>query len=197
MLKHLGALLCVSALAACAAPRPMQMNGEQLAAAPLRGSVIVAVTLDSLNPDNARAILTISGNGQQRQVYASEALNFIRAPGNTPDARGELALVELPPGDYRIEGVRGEWREPWIGAMEPMWHYINVPLNAAFHLNEGEVLYLGDVHLSLNYRPTARITDQSRRDFNHMNSVWHVPDTSNVVVKVPTAQGAQPTASTM
>ncbi|WP_432721183.1 hypothetical protein R0381_002656 [Jeongeupia wiesaeckerbachi] len=185
--KRVAALGLLILLAGCASLKPQTDDGKMLPP-PGQGYAVLAFTLQSLQPDSGDANLVFSGAGVNGQFYASENVDYIRAPGNIPDDKGRLAFAALPPGDYTISHVYGYWGMPDALGQAGMRNIISLPRQDRFTVRAGEVVYLGDFHLNMNFKPDVMLSDQQTRDFNHMKVMWGVSDFSNVQVR-PLARG--------
>ncbi|WP_028455840.1 hypothetical protein [Chitinilyticum litopenaei] len=176
------AAVLATTLSGCAAVRPEVAVNGKLEPAAGKGYAILAVTLDSLGGSDSLPDAGIEVVGPQGRGYLStNDATSITAPGNHPDATGKLHAVQLPAGDYTVTQMYGSWVVD-IGMMRSR-EYVRVPLAQRFSVKAGEVVYLGDAHLSLNYRPSATLSNQQGRDFNFMQKVWKVSDTSNIQIK--------------
>ena len=65
-----------------------------------------------------------------------------------------------------------------------------LPIYERFELAPGEVIYLGQYHISLDFRPSYTRTDMRRRDFNELKARRGVSDFSNIGTRLlpPTPQ---------
>ncbi|TJZ74242.1 hypothetical protein [Chitiniphilus eburneus] len=181
-------IIAALALSACAAFRPKVENG-QFAVQPGQGAALIAVTMTSFDPDTAQAGVVINGVGGNIYVQAQQYTDYIRAPGDEPDGKGRLFLINLPAGDYRITEANGSWMQE-IGGWRYR-EYVTVPRNDPFHVDAGRVVYLGQMHINLNYRPDAQTSDTRARDLNHAQVLWGVTDTRNIDFR-PLSSAAQP-----
>ncbi|BCL74818.1 hypothetical protein JHS3_05540 [Jeongeupia sp. HS-3] len=170
-------------LAGCASLKP-QTNDGQMLPPPGQGYAVLAFTLQSLEPDSGNANLVFNGTGGSGQFYASENTDYIRAPGNIPDDKGRLAFAALPPGDYTITHVYGRWGVPDTMGDAGIPNIVSLPRQDRFSVKAGEVVYLGDFHLNMNFKPDVVLSNQQARDFNHMKVMWGVSDFSNVHTRV-------------
>lgn len=184
MKKVLSACAATLLLAACAVP--LHIESGKLVPPAGQGYVIAAVTMDSLDHDNADAGITLQGPAGETRLESQINMNFIRAPGNEPDGQGKLHIVALPTGHYRVSEVHGRWVDDtngWMGfEIRPVF-----AVNEPFDLQEGQVVYLGDYHVSLNFQPSFSRTNTQRRDFNDLAFRRGVTDFSNITLKLPAA----------
>ncbi|MBM3114905.1 hypothetical protein [Jeongeupia naejangsanensis] len=181
--KRVAALGLLILLAACASMKP-QTDAGKLQPPPGQGYAVLAFTLHSLQPDSGDANLVFNGAGISGNLYASENTDYIRAPGNVPDDKGRLTFTALPPGNYTISHVYGYWGMPDTLGQAGMRNVISLPRQDRFTVRAGEVVYLGDFHLNMNFKPDVVLSDQQARDFNHMKVMWGVSDFSNVKVQL-------------
>ncbi|AOX99824.1 hypothetical protein [Jeongeupia sp. USM3] len=181
--KRAGALGLLILLAGCASLKP-QTDAGKLVPPPGQGYAVLAFTLNSLEPDSGDANLVFNGGGVSGNLYASENTDYIRAPGNVPDDKGRLTFAALPPGDYTITHVYGYWGMPDTLGQAGMRNVISLPRQDRFTVRAGEVVYLGDFHLNMNFKPDVVLSNQQARDFNHMKVMWGVSDFSNVQTRL-------------
>ena len=179
MMRTLTGLFLTLLLSACATP--LQMNNGRLTPPPGAGYVIAAVTLDSLNHRNADAGICLQGPAGETCLESQISLGYIRAPGEEPDGVGSLHVVALPAGNYRVTEIYGSWLDDSFGWMS-FRNRASFALEERFTLAPGQVVYLGDYHLSLNYQPSYTRTDTRRRDFNDLQVRRGVQDFSNVTL---------------
>ena len=171
-------------LTACATP--LHIESGKIVPPPGQGYVIAAVTMDSLDHDNADAGILLNGPRGEIRLESQINLNFIRAPGNEPDGAGKLHVVALPAGHYQVSKVYGSWADDTAGWMRFQIRP-SFALNEPFDLQEGEVVYLGDYHMSLNFQPSFSRANTQRRDFNDLAFRRGVTDFSNITIKLPAA----------
>lgn len=190
-IRLLLAALAATFLAGCAAFKP-QVSEGRLVPPPGTAYAVVAVTLKSFDnitslPD---AALEFTGPAGRHTLWGNTSTAGIVAPGDEPNGDGILNVVALPAGDYVTTRMFGSWMMESAGMR---WReYANVPVTARFSLKEGEVVYLGDAHLRLDFRPSVQFSGQQRRDFNHMKVRWGVTDTSNI--RIAPLQATAPAA---
>lgn len=184
MTRCLMALACCLMLAACAAP--LRLENGKLSPPPGHGYVIAAITLNSLDQHYPDAGIELVGPAGGIRLEAHPYMDFIRAPGDEPDGNGKLHVAALPAGRYRVTELYGSWLDDWIG-----WRQLDrFPLDERFELAPGEVIYLGQYHISLDFRPSYTRTDMRRRDFNELKARRGVSDFSNIGTRLlpPTPQ---------
>lgn len=185
-MRILAGLMLVLLLSACAAP--LHMDHGKLVPPPGTGYVIAAVTLDSLNHRYADAGICMHGPAGEACLESQISLGYIRAPGDEPDGVGSLHVVALPAGQYRVAEIYGSWLDEGNGWMS-FRNRAHFDLNERFTLAPGQVVYLGDYHISLNYRPSYTRADTKRRDFNDLQVRRGVQDFSNVtLLPIPAAK---------
>ena len=183
-MRTLIASLAALLLAACAAP--LRVENGKLIPPPGQGYVIAAVTLDSLDHNHSDAGIHLSGPAGDIRLEAQVNMNFIRAPGNEKDGTGKLHVVALPAGHYLVNELYGSWLDDSFNWMS-FRSRSRFVLNEHFDLAAGEVVYLGDYHLSLNFQPSFSRADTRRRDFNDLRVRQGVQDFSNITVPLPQA----------
>ena len=171
----LGLAICLSACGTA----PQLSSGGQLQPPPGKAYGLMAITFDSWDKDTANVSVVLQGPDGAHEYFAQVMTDFIRGPGDMPDSTGKLHLITLTPGHYVAPAVWARWSD---GSDTVMFnhHVERIPLNQQFDVTAGQVLYLGDVHAQLNYRPSVKVSDQSPRDLNHVKVIWKVPDTRNI-----------------
>jgi len=198
-------VLALSVLLLACANVPPTVNGSLVPPAGL-AYVVISATYDAGQDggNNGEAGVEIIGPDQKKIIVASSAgNNEIQGPTEQENAKGGLHLLSLPPGEYRILRAFGSYQESGfefgfgmsrgsaysgvgmgVGASTggKRFHFA-VPLKAVFQLKAGEVLYIGNAHITLERIPSATISSQIPRDFNHMQKVWKVTDFSTVQIR--------------
>ncbi|SFN35022.1 hypothetical protein SAMN05660284_01286 [Formivibrio citricus] len=183
-MRILAGLMLALLLSACATP--LSLDHGRLAPPPGTGYVIAAVTLDSLNHRNADAGICLRGPARATCLESQISLGYIRAPGDEPDGVGSLHVVALPAGQYRVTEIYGSWLDDSFRWMA-FRNRASFALDERFTLAPGQVVYLGDYHISLNFKPSYTRSDTRRRDFNDLRLRSSVQDFSNVtLLPVPT-----------
>lgn len=184
-MKSLAGLVLALLLSACTTPLLMEQG--RLTPPPGTGYVIAAVTLDSLNHRHADAGICLYGPAGETCLESQISLGYIRAPGDEPDGVGSLHLLVLPAGNYQVAEIYGSWLDDsFVGMAFRNRAYFE--LNERFALAPGQVLYLGDYHISLNFQPSYSRSDTRQRDFNDMRVRSGVKDFSNITVFVVPAK---------
>ncbi|QZA80106.1 hypothetical protein [Deefgea piscis] len=174
--------MLVLLLSACANLQLPVVNG-QLTPAAGQGLAIVGLTAQSFNNDTASANLVLQGPSGNISLYTRLVTDFIRAPGDTPNATGKLFVVPLLPGQYRVVAADGQWRQDSANLMMNMYQYVTVPLNLPFQVKAGEVVYLGDVHLNMNYDSSVNLSNDRARDFFDLQARHGVSNFSNIAIQ--------------
>ncbi|MBM5575303.1 hypothetical protein [Deefgea sp. CFH1-16] len=173
--------MLVLLLSACANLQLPVVNG-QLTPAAEQGLAIIGLTAQSFNNDTASANLTLQGPSGNINLYTRLVTDFIRAPGDTPNATGRLFVVPLLPGQYRVVAADGQWRRDSMNLMN-MYQYVTVPLNLPFQVKAGEVVYLGDVHLNMNYDSSVNLSNDHARDFFDLQARHGVSNFNNIAIQ--------------
>ncbi|AXE32504.1 hypothetical protein DK842_00990 [Chromobacterium phragmitis] len=175
-------LCCGLALLAGCASMADRLRGS-LTPPPGQAYAIVSLTGKAFEPDRATIGLTVNSAGGRiaAQDIASLLTDTVFGEEGMSPAEGKLVLLTLPPGDYRLGEVRGRWDED--GAFGLDRQFRRFKLNAPFHLDEGETVYLGQVQLEMSFLPEVRLSDERRRDFGHMRRVWKVNDLGRVQIR--------------
>lgn len=168
-------------MAGCASMRPPVENGR-LTPPPGDGIAIIALTAQSFNEDTADLALNISGPAGNTVSVMRLATDFIRAPGSTLNSTGRLLVLPLPAGQYMITDATGSWRRDGMSSMFPR-EFINVPINKPFTLAAGEVVYLGQIHVNMNFRSNAVFSQNTERDFFDLKARSGVTDFSNILIR--------------
>lgn len=157
-----------------------------LAPPPGMGNAVVSLTAWAFNEDDSRVQLFYQGlnNGTKGGLGASLIVDTVFGEEGMPPVAGKLHLLTLPPGEYRFTDAYGYARNdsgmPFAGLD---MRSVHIPVNRRFTVNAGETVYLGEVRLDLSYRPELILLNSQARDFGHIHRVWHVSDTSQVVVR--------------
>lgn len=184
MIRILVVTITALLLTACAAP--LRVENGKLTPPPGHGYVIAAVTLDSLDHNYSDAGILLNGPAGGIRLEAQVNMNFIRAPGDEKDGIGKLHVVALPAGHYRVSELYGSWLDDTFNWMS-FRKQSRFVLDERFDLSDGEVLYLGDYHISLNFQPSFSRADTRRRDFNDLAVKRGVRDFSNITLQWPPA----------
>ncbi len=177
MLKKFIAVFALFLSACASVPTPV-VNGR-LSPAPGQGLAIIALTAKSFSDDTANLSLQIKGPNGGTSGHLNLITDFIRSPGDTPNTTGQLLVLPLAPGQHMIKNASGSWRNPSNGARE----YINVNINHPFTIAAGEVVYLGQVHVNMNFQPDAEFSQNTERDFFDLKARRGVTDFSNIVIR--------------
>ena len=177
--KRVLALTVLSVVLTACGTAPRVSTGGQMVPPPGKAYGVLAITFDSWDKDTANVSVVLQGPDGTHEYFAQVMTDFIRGPGDMPDTTGKLHLITLTPGHYVAPVVWARWSD---GSDTVLFshHVEKIPLNRQFDVREGQVVYLGDVHATLNYRPSVTTSDQSPRDLNHVKTIWKVPDTSNI-----------------
>ncbi len=176
--------LCVMAillLAGCAAP--LRIEAGRLVPPAGHGYVIAAVTLETSANSHGDAAIQLDGPAGRLYLYADIGVDMIRAPGKETDGAGKLHVVAVPAGRYRVSELYGSWADDSNGF--GMRNLASFELDERFDLAAGQVVYLGDYHLELNFMPSYRRSDTRRRDFNELAERRGVKDPSNITALLP------------
>jgi hypothetical protein len=182
MLKKLALFLTLMALlTGCASLRPPVENGR-LSPAPGQGLAIIALTAQSFSDETADLALHIAGANGISTSHMRLATDFIRAPGSTHNSTGRLLVLPLPAGHYMVSNATGSWRRDSNNAFF-MRQFINVNIQQPFSIAAGEVVYLGQVHVNMNFRPDVTFSQNTERDFFDLQARSGVTDVSNIVIR--------------
>ena len=177
------ALLCFAlALLTGCATMADRLKGS-LTPPPGQAYAIVSLTGKAFDPDRATIGLVVSDAGGRvvDENVASLITDTVFGEEGMSPVEGKLVLMTLPPGDYRVSGAWGHWVEDGpFGANLQMRQF---RLNAPFHLNAGETVYLGQVQVEMSFLPEVKLSDEQRRDFGHMRRVWKINDLSPVKIR--------------
>ncbi|WP_233164407.1 hypothetical protein [Chromobacterium sp. ASV23] len=160
---------------------------------PGQAYAVVSLVGRAFNPDSATLGLTVS-NAQGREAaqdIASLTTDTVFGEEGMSPVEGKLVLLTLPPGDYRLSSVWAHWVEDGVfGADMKIKQF---KLNAPFHLEPNEAVYLGEVWVDMSFLPEVALRDERKRDFGHMRRVWKVEDLSAVQIRpLRQAQAARP-----
>jgi len=180
MWRSLVLVLCL-VIAGCASMRPPVENGR-LTPPPGQGIAIIALTAQSFSDDTADLALHISAPAGRTSSFMRLSTDFIRAPGSTHNSTGRLLVLPLPAGQYMITNATGSWRRDSSSSLF-MREFINVEIQQPFHLAADEVVYLGQVHVNMNFRSDAVFSQNIERDFFDLKARSGVTDVSNIVIR--------------
>jgi hypothetical protein len=179
------AVLLIAALALSACTTMADRLQGRLEAPPAMGYAIFSLTGSAFEPDRTMLELRyqgISNSSLHGTVHASLLTDTVFGEQGMSPVEGKLELLTLPPGVYRFTEAYGytPWDDilPMIGP-----RIVRLPINRDFTIERGETVYLGEIRLDLSYRPEVILTNSQQRDFGHIHRVWHVADTSHIVVR--------------
>lgn len=171
----------IAVLSGCASLRPPVENGR-LNPASGQGLAIIALTAQSFSDETADLALHIAGPTGTSTAQMRLATDFIRAPGSTHNSTGRLLVLPLSAGHYMIRNATGSWRRDSDNAFF-MRQFINVNIQQPFSIAAGEVMYLGQVHVNMNFRPDVTFSQNTARDFFDLQARSGVTDLSNIVIR--------------
>lgn len=202
-LLRLAVVPALSSLLLACANVPPTVNGSLVPPAGL-AYVVMSTTYDAGQDSgiNGEAGIEMIGPDQKKIIAVSSPGNS-EIQGLTENAKGGLHLLSLPAGEYRIQRAFGSYQESgfefgfgvstgsaYSGAGMGLGastggkrSHFAVPLKAVFQIMAGEVMYIGNAHIKLERIPSATISSQVPRDFNHMRKVWKVTDFSTVQIR--------------
>ena len=189
-------------LAGCASvPAPVE-NGR-LSPPPGYGIAIIALTAQSFNNQSADLALNIDGSVGRTTEQINLATDLIRAPsnpdylkdrrltfslrplgiqvGNSQIARGRVLLLSLPAGEHRVTNATGSWLRD--GVQSSSREMVSLEIQQPFTLAAGEVVYLGQVHVNMNFRSEVLFSQNPERDFFDLETRHGVTDFSNIVIR--------------
>ncbi|WP_410498637.1 hypothetical protein [Chitinibacter sp. S2-10] len=181
-MKKLFLIILLGALSACVSNPSANYNVMQtvengrLVPQAGTGIAIVSLTFTTLDRDTAEADLQIDGVNGRTALKARLPSDYIRSQSNDADPMGRVFVVSLPAGNYALSRVVGNWLMHGSGER----NYVNVETNKPFSIKAGEVVYLGEVHLDMNFQSTVQYKQNSTRDFHHVQRRHDVTDFSNV-----------------
>ena len=169
-------------LAGCATPAK-ELKGSLTPPAGM-GYAIVALAGWAFDPDSATLEADYAGeNGQPGgRIYASLLTDSLFGPEGSSPRNGKLALLTLPPGQYRFVQAFGYYKQD-MGFLSGQ-KITRFPMNEPFVVQAGEAVYLGEIWLDLSYRPELQIRDTLQYNLGQIQRVWHVNDTSALRVEI-------------
>ncbi|AOX99825.1 hypothetical protein [Jeongeupia sp. USM3] len=173
------------ALTGCAQVQQAFTSNEpkKLEAPAGQATVLLTLTWNAAEPDDARVSLVLRGpHGEQ--VLTGEEGDEVRSP-NGPNVPGKRFLLNLTPGRYQLMHVQGSWHteEGGRGRTQPVW----LPLGQTFSVAAGEVVYVGNVNVALDFNPVASVSNQAGRDFYDLVMSKTANELSNIQVRLPQA----------
>ncbi|GHD57943.1 hypothetical protein [Jeongeupia chitinilytica] len=148
-----------------------------------QASVLVTLTWQAPEPDDARVSLVLRGPKGEQVLTAKEG-DEVRSP-NGPSVPGKRFVLNLTPGRYQLMHVQGSWHTEEGGRerTQPVW----LPLGQTFTVAAGEVVYIGNVNVALDFNPSVAISNQAGRDFYDLVMSKTANELSNIQVKLPQA----------
>ncbi|QEL55927.1 hypothetical protein [Chromobacterium paludis] len=185
MLRRTALIALLAALSGCASIAS-RLHGS-LTPPPGQAYAIVSLVGKAFDPDRATIGLTVSD--AQGRPAAQEVASLLTDTvfGEQGMSEGKLALLTLPPGDYRLSGAWAHWVEE--GAFGAEMKMKQFRLDAPFRLAPNETVYLGEVWMDLSFLPEVQLRDERGRDFSHMRRVWKIDNLDQVRLR-PLAQTA-------
>jgi hypothetical protein len=189
-------------LSACAS-MPVPVENGRLTPPAGHGIAIIALTAQSFNNQSADLALNIDGPAGRTTEQINLATDLIRAPsnpdylkdrrltfslrplgiqvGNSQIARGRVLLLPLPAGEYKVTNATGSWLRD--GVQSSNREIVNLDIQQPFTLAAGEVVYLGQVHVNMNFRSEVTLSQNPERDFFDLETRRGVTDFSNIVIR--------------
>jgi hypothetical protein len=152
---------------------------------PGEGNAIVSFTAWAFRDDETHAQLRYQGvadSSIKGSLDVSLITDTVFGEEGMSPVGGKLHLLTLPPGQYRFTDVYGYTRDD-DGLLFFGTRAVHLPVNRSFTIRPGETVYLGEVRLDMSYRPEVKFQNSQPRDFGHIHRVWHVSDTSHIVVR--------------
>ncbi|WP_432721185.1 hypothetical protein R0381_002655 [Jeongeupia wiesaeckerbachi] len=148
-----------------------------------QATALLTLTWLAAEPDDAKVSLVLRGP-QGEQVLTAEEGDEVRSP-NGPNVAGKRFLLNLVPGRYQLMHVQGSWHtdEGGRSRTQPMW----LPLGQTFSVQAGEVVYLGNVNVALDFTPSVSVSNQAGRDFYDLVMSKTANELSNIQVRLPQA----------
>lgn len=191
-LAQLCTLVCALVLLSACTSVTTPVNAGRLSPPAGQGLAIIALTANAspVIKDSAEIQLMIQGETGKYYGYSRPGIDFIRAAGDTRNSDGSLLQLTLPAGRYTVVQASGSWQRQTDQLLEPR-EFFTVPIGQSFELAAGEVRYLGEVQVNINLRPDIRISQNSERDFYHLQVRHGVTDISNIQIRplAPTPAG--------
>jgi hypothetical protein len=183
-LAQLFTLLCALLLLSACASVTTPVSEGRLSPPAGHGLAIIAFTANAspVIKDSTEMQLMVQGETGKYYGYSRPSIDFIRAAGDTPNSDGSLLQLTLPAGRYTVVQASGSWQRPSDQLLEPR-EFFTVPIGQSFELAAGEVRYLGEVQLNINLRPDVRISQNTARDFYHLQVRHGVTDISNIQIR--------------
>ncbi|WP_288841589.1 hypothetical protein [uncultured Deefgea sp.] len=177
-MRRLFALFVCVLFTACASPLPLQDGRLNPPAG--QGMVLLSLTGQANYLMGASLSLDITGPAPQ-QLITRLGTDMIQAPGSEENPAGKLFALTLPAGEYRTSQVRGSFIVVGVHAGET--RYVTLPLNTDFRVAAGQVVYLGNVNVALNFASTLRLSNTAARDFYDLKQRDGVTDTRNILIE--------------
>ncbi|MEN9659757.1 MAG: hypothetical protein RL571_3222 [Pseudomonadota bacterium] len=165
-------------VAACSAQPALQIENGRLHPPAGQGYVVLALTLQSLSPDQADLQVELLGANSRHSLRADISRDSIVGPAG--EVRGRLWVMPLAAGSYTLSQAWGNWAAKGANGRGGQTHF---QLDRHFKVAAGEVLYLGEISAQLNFASTLAYSDQSTRDFYQLKQ-WGVQDTSQIATRL-------------
>ncbi|MBM3114906.1 hypothetical protein [Jeongeupia naejangsanensis] len=148
-----------------------------------QAAVLLTLTWQAVEPDDAKVSLVLRGP-RGEQVLTAEEGDEVRSP-NGPSVAGKRFSLNLVPGKYQLMHVQGSWHteEGGRSRTQPVW----LPLGQTFSVQAGEVVYVGNVNVALDFTPSVSVSNQSGRDFYDLVMSKTANELSNIQVRLPQA----------
>ncbi|WP_156905425.1 hypothetical protein [Chitinibacter tainanensis] len=182
--QRLSLIALLAVLTACAnlaAPKVNLVQDGQLQPPAGQGIAVLAFTAQSFDRDTAEARLQLDGPAGRQWLQLRLVTDFIRAPGQQSNPSGRLFVLPLPAGEYRLGNIYGSWRRPGNSFdLFGNWENVFVPLDQRFTVRAGEVQYLGEIHLQMNYQSTVDYRQDFARDQYELQQRHGVSRTENI-----------------
>lgn len=179
-------LLAAVILAGCASTQRAPVVDGRIQAPEGKSVIVLSITADTYNPDTADAAVTITGpGGASINAYTQLLGDLITSPPGSDNVRGKVYTFAVAPGDYALTRAIGTWNltSGVAGESGGTAQVSNIPLNMPFSLQPGQVVYIGQTKMNLNFQATAEFSDQHVRDFYDLQKRQGVTDFSNVILK--------------
>ncbi|BCL74817.1 hypothetical protein JHS3_05530 [Jeongeupia sp. HS-3] len=171
------------ALAGCSNIQQLIGSNEPKKIEAPAGKAVVMLTLTwtALDNDSARVALVLRGPHGEQMLSGKDG-DVVLSP-NGPSVSGKRFLLTLVPGQYQLMNLQGSWQtdEGGRSRQQPVW----LPLGQTFSVQAGDVVYIGNVNVALDFKPSATVSNQAGRDFYDLVMSKSANELSNIQVQLP------------
>lgn len=203
MLKTALAAFSMILVGCASTPTPQWVEQGRLVPPAGKGIAVIALTGQSFNDQSAQLTLHLDGPAGKTSEQVSLGTEMLSPPsdpnylntrrlsisfrplgiqvGNSQNVRGRVLVMPLVAGDYKVSNVTGSWLREGVQSSD--LETLNLPIDKPFQLAAGEVVYLGDIHVNMNFRSNVVLGQNPERDFFNLETRRGVTDFSNILMR--------------